>query len=89
MFACTKLLAGSSNNSKTNTARVLRSAELRQKTSSSADGAETDLSWLGPHSTPRQRALAGASLMYANRSGSFGLTLARSAGMANRMLIHM
>jgi hypothetical protein len=27
----------------TNTARVLRSAELRQKTSSSADDAETDL----------------------------------------------
>jgi hypothetical protein len=44
MFAYTKLLAGPSNNSKTNAARVLHSAELRQKTSSSADGAETDLS---------------------------------------------
>ena len=38
---------------------------------------------------PLDSALADTSLVQANRSGSLGPTLARSAGMANRMLIRM
>ena len=65
---------------RTNTARVLRNAELRQKTSSSADRAETI--WVRIAClAPLTAALAGTSLMYANRSRSWARTLARSAAV--------